>query len=125
MRRTFSQVIASLLVIALVAPAASVAAQEIQRPASPAVAPTVAQPVSIATAISRAITTSQGTEQSPVAGKVNTRGLRMQGYGGGGGKGPLIMGLVSAAVGVVGMMYMLKYLKDQQKQTETVTSRIR
>ena len=119
MRRSFSQVIASLLVIALVAPAASAAAQGIaQRAATPS-STSPAQPVSIAKAISEAISTSQVTQQTPVAGQVKARGLRAQGYGGGGGKGPLIMGIVSAAVGVIGMMYMLKYLKDQQKQTET------
>ena len=37
----------------------------------------------------------------------------------GGGKGAMITGLVSAVVGIVGMMYMMKYLKDQQKAAET------
>jgi hypothetical protein len=128
MRRTFSQVVAGLVVIALVAPAASAAAgQDIGRrraasiSTSTGAAPAVsAQPVSISAAVSRAVTESQGTAQAPV-GPVKARGLRMQG----GGKSGMVMGLASAVIGVVGMMYMMKYLKDQQKATETTPSRIR
>jgi hypothetical protein len=117
MRRTFSQVIAGLVVIALVAPAATAAAgQDIgSRPAAVS-----AQPLSINAAVNRAVTESQGTAQAPV-GPVKARGLRMQG----GGKSGMVMGLASAVIGVVGMMYMMKYLKDQQKATETTPSRIR
>lgn len=129
MRRTFLQVTASLLVIALVAPAASAAAgQDIARPSAAsnsanasAVTPAApAQPVAINAAISRAVTANQGSAQAPI-GQVKARGLRMQG----GGKSGMVMGLASAVIGIVGMMYMMKYLKDQQKATETTPSRIR
>lgn len=120
MRRTFSQVVASLVVIALVAPAASAAAQgAAPRQAASAtstVAPaTLVQPASINSAITRAVTASQAADQGPAAPRVKARGLRMQG----GGKGAMVTGLVSAVIGIVGMMYMMKYLKDQQKATET------
>ena len=115
MRRTFSQIVASLLIIALVAPAASAAAgqQAGQRPPS-------AKSVSINAAINRAIAESQATGQAPV-GQVKARGIRMQGAG----KSGMIMGLASAVIGIVGMMYMMKYLKDQQKATETTSVRVR
>ena len=126
MRRTFSQVIAGLVVIALVAPAASAAAgQEGQRPAasqsSTVSAAALVRPVPLTTAIARAVTTNQAADQGPVAPRVKARGVRQQG----GGKSGMITGLVSAVVGIVGMMYMMKYLKDQQKASETTLARVR
>ena len=115
MRRTCSQVVASLVVIALLAPAASAAAGQ-----QPGQRPTAPNSVSINTAISRAVAESQTTAQAPV-GQVKARGVRMQGAG----KSGMVMGLASAVIGIVGMMYMMKYLKDQQKAADTTTSRIR
>jgi len=119
MRRRFSQVIASLVVIALVAPVASAAAQE--GPRQSASSTSVIAPVSINTAITRAVTANQSASQGPVVPRAKARGVRMQG----GGKSGMIMGLASAVIGIVGMMYMMKYLKDQQKAADTTPSRIR
>ena len=125
MRRTFSQVVASLVVIALVAPAASAAAQDAARPiasATSVVAPAnLVQPVSINTAITRAVTANQAANQGPIAPKVKARGIRMQG----GGKGAMISGIIYTVVGLAGTVYMIKYMKDMQKKNETEPLRIR
>ena len=123
MRRTLSQVVASLVVIALIAPAASaVAGQDVRRQAPSGKASVSAPaPVSLKTAIDRAVTATQGTGPGPSTGQSKARGLRFQG----GGKSGMVMGLTSAVIGVVGMVYMMKYLKDQQKATETTSVRVR
>jgi|KBSSwiStaDraftv2_1062776.scaffolds.fasta_scaffold244312_2 hypothetical protein len=119
MRRTFSQVVASLVVIALVAPAASAAAQDAARPISSTTS--VMAPVSINTAITRAVTANQAANQGPIAPKVKARGIRMQG----GGKGAMISGIIYTVVGLAGTVYMIKYMKDMQKKNETEPLRIR
>ena len=118
MRRTFSQIVVSLVVIALAGPAATaVAGQEMgPRQAAPS-----SSTVSINTAIARAVTANRASEQAPIASKAKVRGIRMQ------GKGAMITGIVYTVVGLAGTVYMIKYMQDQQKKSaaESTLARIR
>ena len=117
MRRNLSRIVVHLLAIAIAVPATlGYAAGKDGAPTASA-APAAA--LSLRDSTSRAIAAILATEPSAAQGpgipaRPPSTGIRAQGQG----KSGMIMGLVSAAVGIVGAVYMLKYLKEQQKKTD-------
>jgi hypothetical protein len=129
MHRLLSKVVVSLSVLALLTPATIASAAD--RPDSVAPSIAVAVPpaggllpappnLSVRAAAQRAaIALADRTPAGPVAAPVRhaPRTVRAQ-MGGGGGKSGMIMGLVSAVVGVGASIYMYKMMtKDKDQAT--------
>lgn len=120
MSRLLSKVVINLVVIAMAVPASLACAA---RPGdstvgAPASRTTTAAP-SLRTSTERAVAATLSADhlalQGPgVPSRPATVGIRAQG----GGKGAMVTGIVSTVIGIAGTVYMLKYLKDQQKKTE-------
>ena len=121
MRRIFTHVVTNLVVVALVMPAGiAAAAQGDSRQAattSVTAAKTAPAPAiraeSIQSAIDRVTGPSATAKAQSSPGSPRNTKIRMQG---GGGKSGMIIGIVSAVVGLAGTVYMIRYMQQQQKK---------
>jgi hypothetical protein len=123
MRRFLSAVVINFLAVTLATPAAFAFASEDTAGSgavtvAPAPAPT---PSALRASMERAVVETVAAADRPSFQGVGTparskpSGIRMQG----GGKTGMVVGLVSAVAGIATTVYMVKYMRDQQKKTET------
>jgi hypothetical protein len=121
MNRLLSKTVINLLAIAIAVPttlayAAGGGDSIVGAPAAARVASvTPSLRASTARAVAATIAADHAAAQGPgMPAQPQSRLIRAQG----GGKGAMITGLVSTVIGIAGAVYMVKYMKDQQKKTD-------
>src|SRR5689334_11228122 len=118
MRRLFSKLVICLSVLAVATPATLAAAGESEQlqTRTPTARVSVRQS---AVRVAASLADQKGMTAPSASAIAKHAGTRMQMIGaGGGGKGPMIMGIVSGVLGVAMTVYMMKMIKENQQKDQ-------